>query len=159
MKTNLKDFIASIYSPSFYKNIDAKPLRSIFVYMIQVSITAAVITAIIVAFYMIANHIGSLPAVSSIFGLVATFLAVLMSMFVIWLLYGFVLGILIMLASMIFGKRLTYSVSIKAALYALSLGMIFTLASAINPVPYFGEMVFIVIILINSKGIFSASGK
>ena len=139
---------------TFYKNIQHKPLQSVFTYMVEICITVALVTAVFIATLMFVNNTGPSLAVELTVSFISVFLAIAISMFVGWLLYGFVLGILIMLCSMIIKKRVSYVVSVKTGLYVMSLGMIFVAVPAVAPISFFGEILSIVIVLANSKSIF-----
>ncbi|MES2216709.1 MAG: hypothetical protein V4481_05465 [Patescibacteria group bacterium] len=157
MKKLIKEFGSSIYNPSFYKQINSRPLRSIFIYMLKVDLVVSVLVLVVTAVYVGFNlsQFGNVPnstlAVSYIMAVVAVPIAVFLTIFVTWILYGWIFGVIILLVSTIFKNKIPYTISVKTALYAMSSGV---LLSIIPNLPFrllLGIAVPILIVLINRK--------
>ncbi len=55
MRNLIKEFVSTIYNPSFYKQIGNKSLKSIFTYMLKVDLTVSIIAAVAMIIYLSLN--------------------------------------------------------------------------------------------------------
>jgi hypothetical protein len=158
MKTLLSDFKSSIYNPNFYKNINNKPLRDIFIYILRVDLTVSAVYAIFTAIYTIHGFLDSTQATNLnlafifILGLFSVFIALFITLFILWILYGFIFGIIIQVISILIKRRLSYTVSVKTSYYAISLGVIIMIIPEIPDYIYILGMVLpVLIVILNLK--------
>ena len=158
MKNLYKEFISSVYNPQFYKDISSKSLRSIFVYICKidliVSIILTILSAIILGLNMnqSAQVSGLALAISYVFGILSIFATMFLTMLIIWILYGLVFGVLILITSIIIKKRISYAISIKTAIYSMSLGIIFiVIPKSSEIISWLGIAISVLIVIVNLK--------
>jgi len=157
MKNTIKEFINSIYSPVFYAQISNKSLKNIFKYMFRIDLIVSAIAFVIVSIYFALNLnlFGDVPlstfVVSSVVGVLSSVISIFLTVFIIWIIYGWIFGIIILGVSMIFKKNISYTVSVKIALYAMSLGVILSIIPFLPFGSLIGIAAPILIVLINVK--------
>jgi hypothetical protein len=147
MKNLIKEFFSSIYNPSFYKQINDKSLKSILSYMLSVDVIVSVATLIATAIYLALNlnQFGDIShstlVVSYIMAILSAFITIFLTIFITWILYGWIFGIIILGVSTVFRNKIPYTVSVKTAFYAMSLGVILT------AIPYFPLKLWLIIVV------------
>ncbi len=156
MKNLFIEFKNSIYNPSFYKEINSKSLRNIFIYIIKIDLIISIVFTILTAFFLISDLIKDtqLPVgaliISALFGLLTVFGTVFLTVFVVWVVYGWVLGVVLFVTSLLFKKRISYVISVKSSMYAMGLGMVISVIPKFSSViTLLGIAIPILIILIN----------
>ena len=136
MKKLIKEFGNSIYNPSFYEQINHKSLKSIFGYIFRVDSVITIVALIVVSIYYALN-LSSFGDVSNsalvagfIISIVSTPLVIFLTIFITWIIYSWIFGVIILGISTLFKSKIPYTVSVKTAMYAMSLGVV------LNIIPY-----------------------
>lgn len=125
--------------------------------MLKIALLVASIYAVVAAIYpfldpnLFGDVSGSTFAVSYIIGILTIFITMLLSIFVIWIVYGWILGIVILGVSKIFRNKISYAVSVKTGIYAMGLGVILMVTPHLPFSSWLGIIIPILIVLVNLK--------
>ena len=157
MKNTIKTLFGTLYNPSFYKGIDSISLRNIFIYMLKVDLILTIILTIYEFISVITKvtELNNLPTtalvISLIMALISLFISKFLTIYIIWLLYGWVWGLVILTISTIFRRKIIYTHSVKIAIYSMSLPIVLMMFPSSQALFGIALIVPVIIVLINLK--------